>query len=968
MNVSSDVQKAHLLFAPCVRERPATAAGVRAVRKAKDAAASRALVAAAKSEAAAARSAARAAAMVEPAVSAISSSGDGVVAAAPVTQKLSRGRASVSVAQAIAAESPSGSGAAPQAYTATETASFAQTPTTDDWTTSPRFPTVEGPVAQVSTFNLEANGKVDAESMSVKPNRPKPIIHGGAVDVQSVVVALERPKRGRPRKVSTPADAGAAAIASPPSTPSTRRRDVDVAASDGNPTGTAATAAEGPWEAPPPLASPPGATATAISTSSPEVLASSAAEHPLMRRELSGGRILHSGATNAALTSGHGSIMSALTPRASSDTPRSTQRRTFGATSAGASRYGRAARYGGGTTAIIESAAVLRYSTAARQRVRGRRGVASLLTRGLTRGARRLRSDARPIAALARMDCTHVEASISRGPLAAVASCQPRRTAAAVASSEQQQQQQLPPPPRSWRPTAYPPRAASTSDDSSDGYAFAPTSDDSDDGGGDDDDDDDGQIAWVGGDTDEHDETADSGRSPRRASAASFVPRAAAAAVRGTAPLDSAAFAAALAAGDAWPAARVFKVPGGGAATATTATQQHESVATPPPPKSITLLGLGLPPLARTSSGWPAATAVVLRELAAGPAAAHFGGGSAGEAACAALRALHSVSTIDTMLSNFIVPLQTMADEKGRVHCSLNLNTETGRLSARRPNLQNQPALEKDRYGVRAAFRAPPGMSLVVADYGQLELRLLAHMARCRSMVDAFAAGGDFHSRTAAAMYPHVAAAISSGAVALEEGADGGGGTSGGPPLVKSAFPGERRRAKVLNFSIAYGKTAVGLARDWGVPLNEARATLEAWFADRPEVRAWQAAVLDAARREGATRTLLGRYRDLPDLASPELGARRHAERAAINTPIQGGAADVVMAAMLKLARNARLAALGWRMLLQVHDEVVLEGPAESAVEAKALVVADMEAPFAAPLRVDLIVDAKVVQAWGDAK
>merc|ERR1711965_904716 len=126
------------------------------------------------------------------------------------------------------------------------------------------------------------------------------------------------------------------------------------------------------------------------------------------------------------------------------------------------------------------------------------------------------------------------------------------------------------------------------------------------------------------------------------------------------------------------------------------------------------------------------------------------------------------MGTIDTMLSNFILPLQENADERSRVHCSLNLNTETGRLSSRAPNLQNQPALEKDQYKIRAAFTAESGKALVVADYGQLELRLLAHMTKCESMINAFASGGCFHSRTAMGMFDHVKAAVESGEVLLE--------------------------------------------------------------------------------------------------------------------------------------------------------------------------------------------------------
>jgi DNA polymerase-1 len=335
------------------------------------------------------------------------------------------------------------------------------------------------------------------------------------------------------------------------------------------------------------------------------------------------------------------------------------------------------------------------------------------------------------------------------------------------------------------------------------------------------------------------------------------------------------------------------------------------------------------------------------------------------DAFCERAACRYKVSTIDTMLSNFIIPLQMMADTNSRVHCSLNLNTETGRLSARRPSLQNQPAIEKDRYGVRKAFMASPGNKLIVADYGQLELRLLAHMTRCKSMLEAFKAGGDFHSRTAMGMYPHVAEAVQKGAVLLEWDEH-----KGEPPvpLLKNVFNSERRKAKILNFSIAYGKTAMGLAKDWNVSLGEAKDTLEKWYSDRPEVRQWQQQVLVEARREKATRTLFGRYRDLPDIVSSQFRHRGHAERAAINTPIQGGAADVAMMAMLKVWRNARLKQLGWKMLLQIHDEIIVEGPAESANEALALVLADMQHPFENPLLVDLVVDAKIADNWYDAK
>jgi DNA polymerase-1 len=420
---------------------------------------------------------------------------------------------------------------------------------------------------------------------------------------------------------------------------------------------------------------------------------------------------------------------------------------------------------------------------------------------------------------------------------------------------------------------------------------------------------------------------------------------------------------------------------------------------------------------ARGAPGDAAALAAEAKALGVGTLYAAFGGGTAGLRACAAVDALCEVGAIDTLLSNFIIPLQGPAiatpearwaapagarpravvggsphspvsyttsptTPLGRVHCSLNINTETGRLSARRPNLQNQPALEKDRYRVRRAFKADTdaGRTLIVADYGQLELRLLAHMANCPSMLAAFAAGGDFHSRTALGMYDHIRAAVGRGEVALER-EEGGepvltpAGTP--PPLLKDVFAAERRRAKVLNFSIAYGKTAHGLARDWGTTVDEAAATVERWYADRPEVQAWQEATRQEARRAGRVRTLLGRTRVLPDALTarngrPRASARayQHALRAAINSPIQGSAADVATAAMLSIAACPRLAALGWTLLLQVHDEVILEGPRETVDEAQALVVHHMGHPFEGtnPLRVDLVVDAKHADNWYDAK
>ncbi|KAI3466232.1 hypothetical protein Pfo_022895 [Paulownia fortunei] len=354
-----------------------------------------------------------------------------------------------------------------------------------------------------------------------------------------------------------------------------------------------------------------------------------------------------------------------------------------------------------------------------------------------------------------------------------------------------------------------------------------------------------------------------------------------------------------------------------------------------------------------------------------GAAYSAFGGGQAGIEACHAIAALCEVCSIDSLISNFILPLQGnhISGKNGRIHCSLNINTETGRLSARRPNLQNQPALEKDRYKIRQAFIAAPGNSLIVADYGQLELRILAHLANCKSMLDAFKAGGDFHSRTAMNMYPHIRDAIERKDVLLEWHPQSGE-DKPPAPLLKDAFASERRKAKMLNFSIAYGKTTVGLARDWKVSREEAQETVNLWYSDRQEVLSWQEERKKQARKYQRVYTLLGRARHFPSLKNASSAHKNHIERAAINTPVQGSAADVAMCAMLQISKNARLKELGWRLLLQVHDEVILEGPTESAEEAKAIVVDCMSKPFDGKniLRVDLSVDAKCAQNWYSAK
>ena len=278
-------------------------------------------------------------------------------------------------------------------------------------------------------------------------------------------------------------------------------------------------------------------------------------------------------------------------------------------------------------------------------------------------------------------------------------------------------------------------------------------------------------------------------------------------------------------------------------------------------------------------------------------------------------------------------------------------------------------ALEKDKYKIRQAFQSSPGNRLIVADYGQLELRLLASMTDCTSMIEAFDAGGDFHSRTALGMFKYIQDAIKNGECLLEWDYNDG---EPPKPMLKDLYASERRKAKTLNFSIAYGKTSHGLSQDWGVSQKEADEMLQAWYDSRPEVEKWQKDTKETAKKYGLTRTLMGRYRHLPHAKGNNMKSLGHALRASINTPIQGGAADVAMMAMLKINNSELLKKLGWILLMQVHDEVILEGPDETAEEAFEEVVKCMQSPWVLGLdetKVPLLVDGSCVHNnWYDAK
>jgi len=367
-------------------------------------------------------------------------------------------------------------------------------------------------------------------------------------------------------------------------------------------------------------------------------------------------------------------------------------------------------------------------------------------------------------------------------------------------------------------------------------------------------------------------------------------------------------------------------------------------------------LNLGLFPHLFTEGGMPSVSEPCLRRA--------MEEANLDEESQAGIEILLEIKDLDHLLSSFVVPLQEHAKKTGRIHSSCNLNTETGRLSSVNPNLQNQPS--NARYDVRKAFVAGPANKLVVADYGQLELRVVAHLANCKAMLDALNAGGDFHSRTAVQMYDEIRQAVERGEVVLEEHARA---DETSVPLVKEKYGALRKKAKTLNFAILYGKTVVGLAEEWGIERSEARETIERWFSAYPEIRAWQREVMMNAKKDGFVRTLFGRQRPLPGIAGKNRRAVAHGERCAINTPVQGGAADIMTSCMLRIHRSPKLKSLGYKLLLQIHDEVILEGPSKHAAEAKMELESLMLQPFlssSVAMKTRLTVDAKLCDTWAD--
>ena len=295
---------------------------------------------------------------------------------------------------------------------------------------------------------------------------------------------------------------------------------------------------------------------------------------------------------------------------------------------------------------------------------------------------------------------------------------------------------------------------------------------------------------------------------------------------------------------------------------------------------------------------------------------------------------------LSKLKSNYVDALPLLADSDSRVHTTFqSAATATGRLSSINPNLQNIPVRTELGREIRAAFTAAPGTELLSADYSQIELRLLAHFTGDPLLIRAYAEDIDVHTLTASEVF--------------------------GVP-VETMDKETRNRAKAVNFGIVYGISAFGLATQLNIPQAEAKAYIERYFARYQGVRAFIEKTLEQTRHDGFVRTMFGRLRPIPDIESRNPNQRGFAERTAINTPLQGTGADLIKLAMISLDRKLTERKLKTRMVLQVHDELLFEVPADEKDAAAALVRSEMEGVV--KLKVPLVADLSFGPNWRDLK
>jgi DNA polymerase I len=317
--------------------------------------------------------------------------------------------------------------------------------------------------------------------------------------------------------------------------------------------------------------------------------------------------------------------------------------------------------------------------------------------------------------------------------------------------------------------------------------------------------------------------------------------------------------------------------------------------------------------------------------------------------ALAALAGIHPIieellgyREVSKLMSTYVDALPRLVNPKtGRIHAQFNqMIAATGRLSSQNPNVQNIPIRTETGREVRRAFVAgPEAEGLLVADYAQIEFRVLAHLAGDESLVDAFLGGEDVHA-TVAGMVSGLA-----------------------PDQVDREL---RSRVKMVTYGLAYGLSEFGLAQNLGIPIEESRSLMEAYFGRFGKVREYLDGVVNQARRDGYTSTMLGRRRYLPDLTSDNRQRRQMAERMALNAPIQGSAADLIKLAMVAVDRAVTAQGLASRMILQVHDELVFEvAPGEGERLAE---LVEREMTGVADLRVPLVVAMARGRSWAEAQ
>ena len=304
------------------------------------------------------------------------------------------------------------------------------------------------------------------------------------------------------------------------------------------------------------------------------------------------------------------------------------------------------------------------------------------------------------------------------------------------------------------------------------------------------------------------------------------------------------------------------------------------------------------------------------------------------------VQAIMDYRMLTKLKSTYADGLQKEIAADGRIHTTFqNMVTATGRLSSTEPNLQNIPVRTELVSEIRKMFVPRDGWVFVDADYSQIELRVLAHIANDRQMQAAFRSGEDFHSVTASQVFN----------VPLEQ-----------------VTPLMRRHAKAVNFGIVYGISEFSLAQDIGVSRAEAKEYINSYLSKYSGVRDYMKHIVETAREQGYVETAFHRRRKIPEINSTNFNVRSGAERIALNTPVQGTAADIIKLAMVRVFRTLQEQALQARLILQVHDELIVECPAFEAQRVMDVVTEAMES--AVRLTVPLAAEAKMGESWYDAK